>query len=316
MIKIITFELTNACNFNCVHCFHDERGNCLSKERALELLKSMKGEGASTLILTGGEPTIYPYFDCIYRSAKEYGYKIELFTNGSRICHWSQLFEELPPDLIHVSLYGFDKASYQKICGEGNSFKNVYNGLKILKANDIPFKLNILVLTLNYNEIIKGNMDFWQEHFSVEPLFVYYLYDSLMGNDRKSFSINAHQVTDLLSNKLPKRIDKLKKRFETSSPEWFTCKAGLERAYIRSDGHLCMCTMDTNAKIMADEPDALKRLASRRLKLEKESISIPCSSCSDNQGCIECPVQYKQLLSFDAACSMQRKLKEAILHDR
>ena len=79
-----TLELTNRCNFNCVHCYINQPANDqVAKQRELttdqvkKIIDDMAEVGVLFLTLTGGEPLLRPDFAEIYTCL--------LYTSGSKL---------------------------------------------------------------------------------------------------------------------------------------------------------------------------------------------------------------------------------------
>lgn len=102
------WELLDKCNFACPFCYivgHSSQ-NLVRFSQIEPLLDEFIDSGLLFCTLTGGESTIHPDFEVIYRYLKERGVVVEVFTNGSNIKKsLLDLFVELPPDLVEVSLY-------------------------------------------------------------------------------------------------------------------------------------------------------------------------------------------------------------------
>ena len=74
----------------CLHCFHAADNNIqreeFSREEALRFLEEAETCGVSAIRLTGGEPTLYPYFREIVEEIRNRGMRLKtLITNGSRM---------------------------------------------------------------------------------------------------------------------------------------------------------------------------------------------------------------------------------------
>lgn len=86
----MNWAITGKCNLNCRHCFMaaDNARNMVefSWKECLTLLDGCEACGVQNLTLTGGEPTIHPYFLDLCREIARRGLWLsELTTNGSRL---------------------------------------------------------------------------------------------------------------------------------------------------------------------------------------------------------------------------------------
>ena len=88
-----TFELSPLCNFNCKMCYikmtTEEMKKCQEEVMTLEKWKEIadraRKEGMLYLLLTGGEPFLWPDFWELYDYLTELGFVISINTNGSLI---------------------------------------------------------------------------------------------------------------------------------------------------------------------------------------------------------------------------------------
>lgn len=115
----LDLNVTNRCNFRCVHCAFDsgiKAMNELSIKELEKILKDTKELGGEKIDITGGEPTIREDIDEIIKLGKSLGYKIELVTNGSLITKKELFkFKNLGLDSIAISLDGSNYEIYSKI---------------------------------------------------------------------------------------------------------------------------------------------------------------------------------------------------------
>lgn len=86
-IKCIDWTITDRCNCNCLHCFHAADNtmhrNEFSYDEAMRLLDDIVECGIPAVRLTGGEPTLYPYFREVVKGIRERGLLLRtLITNG------------------------------------------------------------------------------------------------------------------------------------------------------------------------------------------------------------------------------------------
>jgi radical SAM protein with 4Fe4S-binding SPASM domain len=110
---VLDWTITDRCNFNCLHCFHaadnTTQKNEFTREEAFRLLAEAEACGVSQVELTGGEPTIYPYFRDVVQEIHDRGMRLGcVVTNGSMMDEDLAAFiKKLHPDaLIAISFDG------------------------------------------------------------------------------------------------------------------------------------------------------------------------------------------------------------------
>jgi len=143
-----TGELTERCNFNCLHCYINQpAGDQRIKQKELttaewlDFLREVVELGCLTVRFTGGEPLLREDFAELYTFSRRLGLKVGLFTNGSLITsRLARLWAKIPPlEKIEITLYGLDANSYEKITRVKGSWEAVQQGIAYLKENRIPF---------------------------------------------------------------------------------------------------------------------------------------------------------------------------------
>lgn len=87
-----SIELLPLCNMNCDMCYvrlsreeMERQGRLRTAEEWLEIGRQMKDAGVLFLLLTGGEPFLYPEFRRLYLGLRELGMIITINTNGTLI---------------------------------------------------------------------------------------------------------------------------------------------------------------------------------------------------------------------------------------
>ena len=109
-----TIELTPTCNFRCDMCYirmeksqAEKRGGLRSIEEWLHIADQLQEIGTLFILLTGGEPLLYPDFKELYIRLKEKGFILTINTNATLIDDETvRLFQRLKPRRVNVSLYG------------------------------------------------------------------------------------------------------------------------------------------------------------------------------------------------------------------
>ena len=82
----ISIELTNICNFHCLHCINNASINCeeyIDRKKIYEIIDYMKANGIVCLDFSGGEPLLYPNFLDIIDYAADNEMTLSIATNGS-----------------------------------------------------------------------------------------------------------------------------------------------------------------------------------------------------------------------------------------
>ena len=156
-LEEVHWELTNHCNFACVHCYlADDPRPELSTAEIFRLLDEMEKAGVLYLTLSGGEPLLRKDFPEIYRHAHSKGFLINVFTNGSKITDAIlALFLELPPQKVEITLNGISAETFEKVTAVKGSFAKTMDGIKRLAEAGIFLGLKTNGMNLNAHEALE-----------------------------------------------------------------------------------------------------------------------------------------------------------------
>lgn len=152
-------ELTYRCNLKCIHCYCkglEDKDKELTTEFWKRILDTLQKQGCLYLCFTGGDPLMRDDFLEIYSYAKEKGFLINLFTNGTMLT--SKLIDYLenhPPVYIEITLNGITQKTYESITQIPGSFLKVIKTIHMLKESKLPFILKSNCLKQNKREIVK-----------------------------------------------------------------------------------------------------------------------------------------------------------------
>ncbi len=155
------WELTCLCNLRCVMCYTDcfntpERVRQeLSFHEIVRIMDEIHDAGCLELCLTGGEPLARRDFWDIYAHAKQTGFLVTVFTNGTLVTEQiADGWVEIPPSMIEISLHGLTKASFETITRGPGSHDRCLAGIRLILARRLPLTLKTTGLTLNHGEIL------------------------------------------------------------------------------------------------------------------------------------------------------------------
>lgn len=117
-------ELLPLCNLNCDMCYvrmsreeMEQVGRLRTMEEWTKTAEDMIKAGTLFVLLTGGEPLLYPHFRELYQKLRELGMIITINTNGTLINEaWADFFAENKPRRINITLYGASNETYERLC--------------------------------------------------------------------------------------------------------------------------------------------------------------------------------------------------------
>jgi radical SAM protein with 4Fe4S-binding SPASM domain len=155
-----SLELTRRCNLRCVHCYLGPQARvCADPRREMTtaqvvgIIDQIVAAGCLDLLITGGEPLLRRDFPEVYRHAKLAGLRVTVFTNGTLVTdRLVDLFRDLPPQIVEISLYGATPETYERITGVAGSYRRCLAGIERLRDAGIRLGLKTMLMTLNQHE--------------------------------------------------------------------------------------------------------------------------------------------------------------------
>ena len=153
----LTWELTYACNLQCVHCLsssgqRDERE--LSTEEAKKILDDLRDLQVFYINIGGGEPMVRRDFFELLEYSVANGIGVKFSTNGAFIDEEKARRLAATDYLdIQISLDGVDAATNDAVRGEG-SYDMAIRAMENLKAANFgQFKISVVVTRHNVSQL-------------------------------------------------------------------------------------------------------------------------------------------------------------------
>lgn len=156
-----TLELLPLCNMSCSMCYvhlsrneMEQRGRLRSAAEWLELGRQMQKAGVLFLLLTGGEPLLFPGFREVYTGLRQMGMLLTLNTNGTLIDDDRvSFFAANPPRRINITLYGSSEETYASLCRYPGGYARTMHAIRMLKDTGVAVKINASAVRANAAEI-------------------------------------------------------------------------------------------------------------------------------------------------------------------
>lgn len=154
-------ELLPLCNMDCKMCYVKKtpeemaaEGSLLSSGQWLSIVEQAREKGLLFLLLTGGEPLLYPDFKELYQKLLQMGLILTINTNGTLLKEdWADFFAAYPCRHINLTLYGKDNDTYARLCGNPLGFSQVMEAAAMLQARNIPFRFTSSITEENAGEL-------------------------------------------------------------------------------------------------------------------------------------------------------------------
>lgn len=143
----LTFQLTRGCNLRCVYCSEPPGIRTRSYKEMVGMLDKLSG--MRRIILSGGEPMLYPHFWDILEHARGNFEKVVLSTNATRITRENVNRLKNLVDYIDITVDG-PRRQHDSIRGNYNA---VMRGLIHVASAEIPFSTICVYLPGNKDVI-------------------------------------------------------------------------------------------------------------------------------------------------------------------
>lgn len=148
-LRYLELHLLHRCNLKCRHCYlGPPRPDEMPLNDALQITRSFSDLGGLRLLISGGEPLLYPDLRAYIVQTAGIGLRRILFTNGTRIT--SDNIKWLGVDEIQFSLDGWTRG-HEALRGTG-TFEKTINGVRIAADAGIPISFSTMIHKENLNE--------------------------------------------------------------------------------------------------------------------------------------------------------------------
>ena len=156
-----SIELLPLCNMNCDMCYvrlskkeMEAKGRLRTADEWLEVGRQMKDAGVLFLLLTGGEPVLYPDFRRLYLELRKMGMIITINTNGTLIDEdLAEFFGKYKPRRVNITLYGADEDAYTNLCHYPGGYEKTLQGIRLLRENDVDVKVSSSLAQSNKSDL-------------------------------------------------------------------------------------------------------------------------------------------------------------------
>lgn len=301
-----SIDLTHRCNLRCVHCYlsgnpkrHINDHNEMSAGRILSLIDEITEAGCLYLLITGGEPLLRDDFPEIYSHAKERGLVITIFTNGTLITDGMlELFEDMPPQLVEISLYGATASTYEKITGIPGSYERCLKAVTKLVERKIPVGLKTILMTVNRHEFF--DIEAIAKNLGLKFRFDAAIFPRINGDKSPiSLRVSAAEAIEkefLDAERARQWVEYFQRSRETlPNNNLYNCGAGLTGFHIDPYGNLQPCLMTNYIQHDLSTGSFLSGWYGiiSGIRDKKTDNIAGCNKCESNHLCGFCPAFFK-----------------------
>jgi radical SAM protein with 4Fe4S-binding SPASM domain len=152
-----SLELLPICNMNCDMCYVrlsreevQSLGGLHTADEWITVGQQMKEAGVLFLLLTGGEPLLFPDFKRLYMELRSMGFIITINTNGTLVDEeWADFFGRNKPRRVNITLYGANGEEYSRLCHYPAGFEKTVRGIRLLRQAGVDVKISCSVTKVN-----------------------------------------------------------------------------------------------------------------------------------------------------------------------
>jgi radical SAM protein with 4Fe4S-binding SPASM domain len=154
-LSAVYWVCTQKCNLRCTYCYQEAtvaRPNELTTDEALGLVDQVVEAGASTFVITGGEPFSRRDMMQVASYSKSRGLATNVITNGGYITAKSvgQVAEVF--DLVTISLDHVKPEHHDRFRGKG-SWEHAARAIDLLLEKDVPVEVNSTLTAPGYGDL-------------------------------------------------------------------------------------------------------------------------------------------------------------------
>jgi len=283
MANLGYIQLIRKCNQACLFCSNPDNEKIKNIKEVYKNIDKLISLGYHGVILTGGEPTLYPHLKKAIKYARKKKIDVRLITNGQKICDRAYLKElkDVGLNLIHISLYSYKPKVQAYLTQNQESFKNILKSINNAIKLNMVVNINTVINAYNANHLDK-NIIFLVNKFPQINHFVWNNLDPYMNRASK----NKHTIAKLES--FAKSLYKAMKYLEAKNKTFRVERVPL--CFLKEYGWV-----STEArKIVKKEERLMYFLDEKGLVRQKDwhkNLDNPYSFYKKSEGCKKCVLE-------------------------
>ncbi len=339
----VSMELSPVCNFACKMCYVRKTGAQIRAEGKrlatwedwLRIAKELKEAGTLFLLLTGGEPFLYPNFRKLYEALHGMGFLLMINTNGTMIDEETmEWLKAMSPHRINLTLYGAGAETYGRICGNSAGFERAMKALIALKEAGIPTVINTSMIPENAEDM-EAIMDIGKK-LGLNTRVGTYMFPPVRRETEETDSRFTPQESarmylrravaqwghEVCTQQLCSLVDGMDTAtaddWGSHREEYMRCRAGRCSFWISWDGTMSACGLMSYPKTYdAFQGDLLEKWKDLTALVRNTTVLQGCSGCSLREICKPCAATvYAEVGSTNEKapylCELAQCIKEEI----
>ena len=280
-------ELLPLCNLNCDMCYvrmsreeMEEVGRLRTMEEWTKTAEDMMKAGTLFVLLTGGEPLLYPHFRELYQKLRELGMIITINTNGT-------LIDE----------------TYERLCHYPGGLDKAVNGIRLLRERNIDVKVNGSLAKANVDDRMK--IIELGESLDAPVRIDTYMYPSVRERNhaynnqaRLDPEMAAKARVEVLQREMGEEVFAQYRKIQLDEaentpegeavPGQMACRAGKSSFVVNWQGEMRSCVVLDKPSIPLRDVEFEEAWKFTKKETESLRISARCSSCKLRKVCNTC----------------------------
>lgn len=150
-------QLTRVCNHKCVYCSNPSNWKIITMEWIKAQLKKLKEEWYTDVMLTWGEPTLFPkFFEVLQISNKMWIYP-RVITNWIKFAdeEFAKRAKENWISIVHMSVYTYKEQLNDEIRDSKWAYKQMLQAILNLKKYNIETQITTVISKYNQDHLLK-----------------------------------------------------------------------------------------------------------------------------------------------------------------
>lgn len=313
-----TFELSPVCNFSCHMCYVRKTRAELKRlgkqeinaDQWIRMGEECRNAGMLYLLLTGGEPFLYPEFRRLYENLHEMGLLLILNTNGTLIDEETvEWLKDRAPSRVNITLYGASRETYDRVCQNPDGFELAERGIILLKEAGIHVVVTSSIIPEN-KEDLQQIIEFAHSHGCQANIATYMFPPVRRERENTDSRLTAGEAGRLNVLKEQYRLgeekfkeagrwmlDKLKTgEGQEKTDTWGTdtsremqCRAGRSSFWINWEGKMTACGMMKFPLVCEPFQDGFASCWDRiTTEVRRQQVLRGCRGCQKKEICHPC----------------------------
>lgn len=314
VLNMVWLPITNSCNYKCIHCYEEAKPkheeNSIGIKDYYRFFKTLKKKFMVNCVqITGGEPLIkgkkfiIELLDMLSKIDIKY---IEIYTNLSFLDDdYIEIFKKYN---VHIatSLYSSIPEVNDSITQIKGSQETTIKNLDILKKNNIPFRIGIVIMKQNMNDA-SSLRKYLNERYNLKDTKNYDIIRP-MGRGEIKENIPYELFKDRYINQM-KNIPNYSYNFYWYNKVFNSCWGN--KVCLKYDGNIYPCVMSKISFGNYKNVNKILNVKNSYRFINKDKVKI-CKKCEFRYLCTECRAMYsskkKNLKEKPFTCTYNPKI--------